>query len=312
MSKYRQHLPQLDGKLFVTDGGLETSLIFLEHLDLPYFAAFDLLKDDLGIARLRNYYIPYLELARQHQLGFVLEAPTWRANRDWAERLGYSDLALADANRTAVGLLLELRAEYETPECPMVISGNLGPRADGYRIGDKMTAAQAQAYHAEQIGTFAGTDADMLAAFTLNYVEEAIGIALAARAAQMPLALSFTLETDGRLPSGQSLADAIAETDAASQNYPAYYMVNCAHPSHFEHVFNGRGAWLERIRGLRANASKRSHAELDECSDLDAGNPEELGHEYLALRTKLPKLSVVGGCCGTDHRHLGEICKNLT
>jgi homocysteine S-methyltransferase len=237
----------------------------------------------------------------------VLESPTWRANPDWAAKLGYDAAALTSANRKSIQLLEEVRAAFEPDGQPVVISGNLGPRGDGYRPEARMTIAQAQAYHAPQVNVFAASNADMVAAFTMNYVEEAIGIALAARDAAVPVAISFTLETDGRLPSGQPLADAIQQTDADTAAYPAYYMINCAHPSHFDSVLRTGGAWRNRIRGLRANASRRSHAELDSCPDLDIGNPVELGAEYRALRQLLPNLTVLGGCCGTDHRHVEAI-----
>lgn len=311
MSAYREHLPQLEDDLFMTDGGMETTLIFHDGVDLPYFAAFDLLQDDAGIERLRAYYDRYAAIARQHGLGIVLESPTWRASADWGRKLGYDAIALADANRRAIGLLLEIRTAWEAPATRVVISGNLGPRGDGYRPDARMNASEAQDYHAVQIATFAQTDADMVAAFTLNYVEEAVGIARAATACAMPLAISFTLETDGRLPSGDSLQRAIEATDDATGGYPVYYMINCAHPTHFEHVLSRQGSWCDRIRGLRANASKRSHAELDESIDLDDGDPHELAGQYRTIRDLLPRLSVVGGCCGTDHRHVEQICRAL-
>lgn len=307
-AKYRNRLPQIGSRLFMTDGGLETTLIFHDGIDLPHFAAFDLLKDKAGTEALRRYYVRYAEVARARRLGIVLEAPTWRANPDWGAKLGYGAPALADANRKAIGLMREIRAQYETPDTKIVISGNLGPRGDGYRAEARMSAAEARDYHAPQIRTFAQTEADMVAAFTMNYVEEAVGIVLAARDATMPVAISFTLETDGRLPSGDMLAEAIRRTDGETGGYAAYYMINCAHPTHFDAELRAGGKWRERIRGLRANASKRSHAELDESTDLDMGDPHELGRDYDALRSLLPALSVVGGCCGTDHRHIEAIC----
>lgn len=311
MRKYRKYLPQQLDNLFLTDGGLETTLIYHDGIELPYFAAFDLLKDAAGVERLRRYFARYAELARAQGLGLVLEAPTWRANRDWAARLGYDDVRLADANRKAIGLLLEIRAAYETRATPMVISGNLGPRGDGYRAEARMSVAEAHTYHIPQIETFAQTDADMVAAFTMNYIEEAIGVVEAARASAIPVAISFTLETDGRLPSGDTLAEAIQRTDDKTGGYVAYYMINCAHPTHFEHELRQGGSWRRRIRGLRANASKRSHAELDAATHLDAGNPRELGAAYRNLRALLPNITVIGGCCGTDHRHIeaiGQAC----
>jgi len=311
MGKYRKRLPQTADRLFVTDAGLETELVFHDGRDLPHFAAFDLLKEDGGFERLRAYYLRYAQIAGAHGLGLLLETPTWRASPEWGARLGYDREALADANRRAVSLLLEIRAAFETPATPVVVSGNLGPRGDGYRPDARMSAAEARDYHAWQIGTFAATDADLVSAFTMNYVEEAIGVAAAARDHAMPVVISFTLETDGRLPSGQRLAEAIETTDAATGGHPAYYMINCAHPTHFARTLHEAGAWRERIRGLRANASRRSHAELDASSELDDGDPEELGSQYRALRPLLPRLTVVGGCCGTDHRHVGSICRAL-
>jgi S-methylmethionine-dependent homocysteine/selenocysteine methylase len=311
MSKYRQRLPQLGNTLFITEGGIETTLIFHESIDLPYFASFDLLKDDAGWRVLRRSYDRYAQIARANQIGIVLETPTWRASADWGARLGYDATALADINRKAVSLLLEIRDAYETARTPVVISGNLGPRGDGYRPATRMNTRQARDYHAVQIATFAQTDADMTAAFTMNYIEEAVGIVQAARMHAMPVAISFTLETDGRLPSGDTLEQAITRTDAETDGYATYYMINCAHPVHFLPALAADGAWRERIRGVRANASRRSHAELDECTDLDSGNPHEFGGQYRELKTMLPRLSVMGGCCGTDHRHMDEICRAL-
>lgn len=312
MSRYRKRLPQLKDRLFVTDGGLETTLIFHEGLNLPCFASFDLLKDEAGWATLHRYFAAYAGIALTHGAGLVLETPTWRANSDWGAKLGYDAAALADANRKSVGLLLEVRERFEAPATPVVISGNLGPRGDGYQPSTRMTAAEARAYHAPQIETFAQTDADMVAAFTMNYVEEAAGIVRAAEAAGMPVAISFTLETDGRLPSGDSLEQAITRTDTETGGYAAYYMINCAHPTHFGDAIDAGAGWANRIRGLRANASKRSHKELDESPDLDAGDPVELGRQYRNLGSALPRMSVVGGCCGTDHRHVAEICRALS
>jgi len=311
MSKYRKRLPQLGDKLFLTDGGLETTLVFHEDLDLPHFAAFDLLKTEEGTGILRRYFERYVAIARDQQVGLVLETPTWRANPDWGTKMGYDAFALADANRRGVGLLLEVRQAFETRHTPIVISGNLGPRGDGYVAGARMSAEEAAAYHAPQIETFAGTDADMVAAFTMTYPEEAIGIVQAARSARMPVAISFTTETDGRLPSGESLGEAITRTDEVTGGYATYYMVNCAHPTHLDRAFSAGEAWSGRIRGLRANASRKSHAELDQSTELDVGNPEELGSQYRELRRVLGRLSVVGGCCGTDHRHVQAIGRAL-
>jgi S-methylmethionine-dependent homocysteine/selenocysteine methylase len=309
---FRRELPQLAGdRLFVTDGGIETVLIFHRGLELPEFAAFDLLKDEAGTAEIRAYYEPYIAIARDAGAGFVLEAPTWRASADWGARLGYSPEALADANRAAIALMEEVRAAHEGEVSPIVISGCMGPRGDAYAPSELMSAAEAERYHGEQIATLAGTAADMATALTLTYAEEAVGIARAAAAAGLPVAISFTVETDGCLPSGQSLGDAIEQVDGATGSAPAYYMVNCAHPTHFAAELARDDRWLDRLIGVRANASERSHAELDEAEDLDDGDPVDLGTRHRELARRLPHLRVVGGCCGTDHRHVGEICAAL-
>src|ERR687895_436002 len=275
MTRYRDRLPRLDGDVFLTDGGIETTLIFHRGLDLPAFAAFDLLKDADGTSELRAYYEPYLELDR--------------------------------VNRKAIALMEELR-DAHAGAGPVVISGCLGPHDDGYQPAELLSAPAAREYHSTQIATFADTAADMVTAITMTYPEEAIGIVRAAREHGLPVVISFTVETDGRLPSGQALDEAIVQVDRETTEGPAYYMINCAHPSHFEQVLTGGEPWVERIRGLRANASTKSHAELDEAEELDEGDPDDLGARHAQLRAKLPRLNVLGGCCGTDHRHVGAIC----
>ena len=304
---YRQHLPQLEGGLFITDGGIETTLIFHHGLELPAFAAFDLLKDEAGTEQLRRYYAPYLELARERGVGLVLESPTWRANPDWAERIGYSPGELETLNRRAIALMEELRAEYGGDR-PIVISGCVGPQSDGYSPEAMLSVEEAEAYHATQIATFADSAADMVTAITMTYAEEAIGVTRAARTAGLPVVISFTLETDGALPSGQRLAEAIAQVDRATDDGPAYYMINCANPTHFEAVLERDAPWIERIGGLRANASMKSHAELDDAEELDEGDPADLAARHAALKPYLPRVNVLGGCCGTDVRHVAAIC----
>jgi homocysteine S-methyltransferase len=307
-SLYRNALPQLNGGFFVTDGGIETTLIFHQGLELPDFAAFDLLKRPGGESALREYFRAYARIAARHNADVVLESATWRASADWGTRLGYSGAELAQANRRAIELLERIRDELSETRTTAVISGCVGPRGDGYQPANMMTIDQALSYHRVQVDTFADTAADMVGAITMNYVEEAIGIALAARDAEMPVAISFTVETDGRLATGQTLADAIGQVDAATGSYPAYYMLNCAHPEHFDSVLEPDASWTGRIRGLRANASRKSHAELNESSELDIGDPAELGTQYAWLKQhRLPRLNVLGGCCGTDQRHVESI-----
>ncbi|MCX6047717.1 MAG: homocysteine S-methyltransferase family protein [Chloroflexi bacterium] len=307
MVRYRNNLPQLADKIFLTDGGLETTLIFYEGFDLPDFAAFHLLTDPQGYQALDNYYRIYAALAQKYAVGMILESPTWRANADWGARLGYSASTLAAVNRKAIKLLEEIRQAFETEKSQMVISGCIGPRGDGYSPTNLMSVAEAADYHLAQIRTFSETSADMVAAITMNYVEEAIGITQAAQSLGMPVAISFTVETDGRLPTGQTLQDVIHAVDQATDSTPVYYMINCAHPTHFETILNSGEPWLARIRGLRANASTKSHAELNESPEIDMGDPKELGRQHRQLLQKLKHVTVLGGCCGTDHRHVDEI-----
>lgn len=308
---YRNNLPQTGSKLFIADGGLETSLIFLQEQELPLFAAFPLIASDAGVAQLKSYFEPYIDIALESKNGIILDTPTWRASHGWGEQLGYSALDIQFFNEASVELLCGIRDRRATADTPMVINGVVGPQDDGYNPASMMTSEAAQTYHSHQVEVFAQTRTDMVTAVTMTYAEEAIGIARAAAEAGIPVAISFTVETDGHLPNGMKLQHAIEITDKYTDATPVYYMINCAHPSHFEHVLDGDEAWLDRIYGVRANASCMSHAELDEATDLDDGNPQEFGQDYARLKNRLRNLKVVGGCCGTDHRHIGEVCRSF-
>jgi S-methylmethionine-dependent homocysteine/selenocysteine methylase len=307
VAQFRKSLPQLGGDFFLTDAGIETTLIFLEGLELPEFAAFDLLKHREGEAALRKYFLTYAGLAQRFGTGLILESATWRASADWGTKLGYDAKELVAVNRRAIGLLEEIRNECKGNANKIVISGCLGPRGDGYNLRKTMSEKDAESYHGAQIQTFEDTAADMVTAITMNYVEEAVGITRAAERAGMPVVISFTVETDARLPTGQTLRAAIEQVDTATSRYPSYYMINCAHPTHFEHVLTEGKSWTQRIRGLRANASRKSHAELNESPELDIGDPVELGTQHAQLKSRLSQLNVMGGCCGTDHRHVEQI-----
>jgi S-methylmethionine-dependent homocysteine/selenocysteine methylase len=302
--KYRRCLPQLDGGLFLTDGGLETTLIFHEGFELPLFAAFTLIESERGRTALRAYYDRYVSMAIRSGSGFILESPTWRANPDWGAKLGYDRERLASGNHAAIEMMHAIRAARATSKTPLVISGCIGPRGDGYQAGTPMRADDARSYHAWQIGALKEADVDLVSAFTLTSVSEAVGVACAAKAEDIPCVISFTLETDGRLPTGESLASAIETVDRATNRAPAYYMINCAHPDHFGDALVNGAPWMQRLRGIRANASRKSHAELDNSTELDAGDPHELGQLYAELRRRFPHINVLGGCCGTDHRHV--------
>lgn len=308
MAKYRHDLPQRRGGIFLTAGGMETTLIFHYDLTLPHFAAFVLLDSADGREHLRRYYESYLVIARENGVGFVLNSPTWRANADWGAKLGYDADALKSINIRSIEFLNELRNRWERPNMPIVIDGTIGPRGDGYKAGN-MDASEAEAYHTPQIAAFAEAGAAMVTAYTLSGIDEAIGIVRAAEAQNIPVAISFTVETDGRLVKGETLREAIETVDRATQNGPEYFLINCAHPSHFEGALNAGEAWAERIHGVRANASTKSHQALDESETLDRGDPADLGRRYVDLRRSFPGMRILGGCCGTDHRHVAAICE---
>jgi S-methylmethionine-dependent homocysteine/selenocysteine methylase len=300
---------RLPRPLTLTDAGMETALIFRHGVDLPCFAAFPLVETEEGRAELRRYFQPFLDLARDRRLPFVLDAPTWRANTDWGKQLGYDPAALAAVNRRSVELVDELRGEAHRAGNPsVVVEALVGPRGDGYAPGGTMSAEEAEDYHAPQLQAFADSPADRVAAMTIADADEAVGIVRAAAAARLPVTVGFTLETDGRLPSGQGLGEAIDQVDRETDGAPESFMLNCAHPAHFEAVLADGGEWRDRIGAVRANASQLSHAELDAADELDDGDPTDLAARYLHLRDLLSGLDVVGGCCGTDVRHVTAIC----
>ena len=300
-----QGLPQPEGQRFVADGGMETNLIFHQGVELPDFAAFPLVQRDEGRAMLERYYGDYARIARRVGAGLMLDSPTWRANPDWGERLGYSSRSLDDINRRTIEWLAQLREVYAPAIDEVLISGVVGPRGDGYRPDGSIDPDRAADYHLPQLEAFAAAGADLATAYTLTDVGEAIGIVRAASAVSIPVAISFTVETDGRLAGGASLGQAINEVDGAGR--PEYFLVNCSHPTHIARAITDPGPWRARIRGLRPNASTKSHAELDEAEELDEGDPRALAAAQDELMDALPGVSIVGGCCGTDARHVAAL-----
>ena len=294
---------------FLTDGGLETTMVFHEGLDLPQFAAFTLLDSEKGRDALTRYFETYLQLAREARTGFVLDLPTWRANSAWGRVMGLEDSDIRRINRDAIHFGAQLREHWETAETPILINGIVGPSGDGYAIEAALTPKTAEARHRVQLEAFSGIGVDVVTAMTMTHSGEAIGVANAAIKAGLPFSIGFTVETDGRLPSGETMAEAIGATDEATDNAAISFMINCAHPTHFMDALDG--GWTDRIGAIRANASRMSHAELDEAEELDDGDPEEFGQLYARFAKKLPNLRVIGGCCGTDHRHVGCASKHV-
>jgi len=296
---------------FLNDAGLETDLIFNHGIEIPEFAAHTLFAEEQGRDALRRYMRGFLELARSTGAGFVLDTQTWRAQSHFSEELGQDTEALHEANRFAVEFAAGLRDEYAANTGPIVINGLIGPRGDAYAPEQEIAAAEAQRYHSEQLGWLAETDVDMVTALTFTQADEAIGVVRAAEELGLPVVVSFTVETNGDLPTGQPLADAITAVDDATDSAAAYFMVNCAHPDHFSPHMTDE-SWSQRIRGVRCNASRMSHAELDESEVLDDGDPAELAANYGRLKEAMPWLNVFGGCCGSDLRHVTAIAGAVT
>ena len=311
MGMYRQGLPQLSGELFLTDAGIETDLIFNHGIEIREFAAHTLLPDPAGREALRNYFREFLSLANEHDAGFILDSQTWKTHMHWAADLGEDEQELHDANEASIAFIAGLRNEFSGNSKPIVLNGSIGPRGDAYAPEAEVAADEAEEYHAKQLGWLAETEVDMVTALTFTQSDEAIGVVRAARELGLPIVVSFTVETDGRLPTGQSLAEAILAVDDATNSAAEYFMVNCAHPDHFIDVLDDT-EWARRIRGLRCNASRLSHAELDECEVLDDGDPVELGEQYGSIANKMPWLNVFGSCCGSDLRHVRQIAHVMT
>lgn len=308
MALHRLALPQMGGDLFLTYTGMETDLLFTQGVDLPGFASYPLLETLSGRAHLERYYTDLIDVGRAAGTGVILEAPTWVANRDRGAEIGYSPGAVISRNAQAVEFISQIRTKCG--DLPTLLSANIGPRADAYAPDHQMDATQAQAYHAEQIDVLAQTSADMISGYTIAYPQEAIGMVRAAQQVQMPIMIAFTVEQDGCLPTGTPLGDAIQTVDAATDHYASYFMINCAHPDHFASCLSD-APWMSRLRGLVANASRCSHAELDNATTMDDGDPLELGQQLAAIHLKYPNISILGGCCGTDMRHITSIAQSV-
>lgn len=310
MGKYRTELPQLSGDLFLTDAGLETDLIFNQGIEIREFAAHTLLSERKGREALLNYFRGFLNLANDNDAGFILDSQTWKAHSHWATDLGANEDELRKANFDAIDFIADIRDEYSSNGKPIVLNGLIGPRGDAYAPDTLLAAEASEKYHSKQIEWLAGTQVDMVTALTFTQSSEAIGVVRAAQKFGLPIVVSFTVETDGKLPTGQTLAEAITTVDSGTNSGASYFMVNCAHPDHFIEDLTNED-WARRIKGLRCNASRMSHAELDECEVLDDGNPIELASEYKDISLKMPWLNIFGGCCGSDLRHVTEIAKTF-
>lgn len=299
-------LPHDTDKVFLAYAGTGTDLIFNRGIDLPGFASFPLVNDEHARPVLVQQMRELIDVARAAGLGAILDTPTWMANRDRAAKLGYAPGQLDDINRRAVAMMRALQDEAGADDVLLALC--LGPARDPYGTDDPLSVDEARAYHRTQIEVARDAGIDMVNAYTFNQVDEAAGVVLAAADLGVPVALSLVVETDGRLHNGTSLEDAMTQIDQLTDGAAAYFMINCAHPTHFADALTGN----PRLKGIVANASRCSHAELDEATTLDDGNPEELGAQMAELVRAHPALSVLGGCCGTDMRHMSRIARGVT
>ena len=301
-------LPHQTDRLYLTDGGIETWLMYKEGFELPHFCDFQFLADARGREALRKYYREFALIARQQRAGYVFCSLTYRASRDWGQLLGLSSDTLAEMNREAIAFYREIAREVGLDPQVTLYSGCIGPRGDAYEINATITANASQDYHSAQIETFRQAGVDLVTALTLKSVEEAIGIARAAKAAAVPSVISFTLDRNRTVDGARTLRAAIEAVDTATGGAPAYYMINCSHPMDFGPALD-QGDWVRRIRGVRANASSLEHGMLCQLGHLEEGDAVELAAQHGELARIYPHMNVFGGCCGTDFVHVRRICE---
>lgn len=298
-----------NNNIFMINGGLETTLIYKYNLELPFFSCIDLFKNVNTKKIIYQYYLEYLKVAQKYNSFIIIDTPTWRFNKDWASKLGYNEIELLNRNKEAVVLISKLKNDYNN----IIISGKIGPKYEGYFISEKMSIEESKNYHSTQIKTFSELNIDIITASAMNYVEEAIGISYSAKDKSIPLVISFTLNNDSKLPSGMALEDAINYIDYITNEYPIYYMINCVHPKYFIELLriNKDKKWINRIRGIRPNASSKSHEELEKLNKLDSGNIDELANYCKEIKNICPNINIFGGCCGTNINHVESIYKKI-
>lgn len=306
----RTILPQMSGKAMTCGGGFETWLQYVDGFELRHFCAFELINDKRGLACLTDYHRKWVEASVENGFGVINEGLHYRASRDWGELIGFSREALEEINIRSIEFYKDIAKEYESPETPMLFGGVIGPRGDAYNVGRTPDAAEAEDYHSEQIQTFKKAGVDLVSAVTFSSVQEAIGVARAAKAAGVAVVISFFVARGGKLKGGETLEDAIAAVDAATDSTPAYYMVNCTHPTEFEPGLN-EGEWTRRLGGFMPNAVAMETLDLCKLGHLEDGDPVELGGQMADLARRFPHINVWGGCCGTDGRHIGEITRQV-
>ena len=302
--------PRLKDKIYLTEGGTETEILYKWGYALPEFAMFPLLDNPEADAVIRDMYRRYFDVAAEHNTGMLVLGHDYRASPDWGAKLGYSPEGLAEMERRTVRFLDEIRAEYSAKVTDAYIAGCIGPRGDAYGTGAEIGENEAEDYHSVQLPTLRETPADMAIAVTFNNIPEAVGVIRAAEGIGLPIGVSLTLTTESRLRSGPTLRKAVETIDERTNGAAAWFGTNCSHPLEFEPALADEGPWIERLRYMRPNAVKMEKLALCKLGHLEDGDPVELGHQMGDLARRYPQMDLLGGCCGTDERHLDEIATN--
>lgn len=303
--------PRLDGRFYLTEGGAETEIMYKWGFELPEFAMFTLLDNPEADEVIRNMYRRYFDVAAAHDTGILAMGHDYRASPDWAQKLGYSAADLTRFQHRTMQFLDDVRAEYADRVSDAYITACIGPRGDAYGTGGDISASEAEDYHAVQLGNLEGTAADMAVAATFNNIPESIGVIRAANRMGIPIGVSLTLTPEGRLRSGPTLREAVETIDEVTGGAAEWFGTNCAHPLEFEPALDDAGPWLDRLRYVRPNAAKMDKLALCELGHLEDGDPVELGEQMGEVARRFPRADILGGCCGTDERHLSEIASNV-
>jgi homocysteine S-methyltransferase len=305
-------------KTFMTFAGIETYLMFLQRFPLREFCAFEVLDhDDAWEQTSREFLRPIADACARNGHGLIADSFVWRASPAYVAQLGYREADVSRFNREGVRrvrkLISEWRAEAGVSDTatPVIVSADVGPRGDAYQ-GGEISIDEAVAYHTPQMQALADSEVDLVVALTMTSVNETVGLARVAKEHGVPIGVSATVETDGSLPTGWSLAEFVMRVDDATDGYPVFHMVNCAHPQHLAPTLaaarESGAPWVDRIKGFRANASTRSHDELDNSPELDRGDVADLAKQMAGMHADF-SLKIVGGCCGTDAEHIQAIAK---
>lgn len=300
--------PRLDDRIYITEGGIETEILYKWGFELPEFSMYPLLDNADAMKTIHAMFDRVFAAAAAHDAGIVLAGLDYRASPDWAEKIGYSRDQLDAFIHRNIAFLKGRREAHADRVRDVYIAATCGPRGDAYGTGGTITEDEAEAYHAFQIAASKAAGADLVIGITFNNIPESIGFVRAAQDVGIPVGISLTLTPEGVMRSGPSLQQAVEEIDAATDGAAAWFGTNCAHPVEFEPALNG-GAWTDRLRYVRPNASKMDKIALCKLGHLEDGDPEELGGQMADLKRRFPQADILGGCCGTDERHLGEIAR---